>query len=132
MYERSLNVKNISEHGVFHPDTMDSNVQNALSPDGVSGIFITRNVITIKTEDTAIVIGDGEVHVDARLTQKEMTENKGRGLVTNPLGILPGLIVPPLIPSSINYLPDLLLLLPFINIGVKTMQVVAALATLEG
>lgn len=100
--------------------------QTYIASNDNTGVFIDNNKVLIRAGNTSISVGNDEVNINGRLVKERMMNGSSRALMHNPLGIIPGNILPPLIPASFQYLPDAGLLVKFAGIGLKIASLIGA------
>lgn len=100
-----------------------------IGPSDTTGIFFDMNNIIIAAGDTSISIGHGEIYINGKLQQRDLVENTTRGFITNPLGMLPGTVIPMTIPAAFNKFPDPLIITPFISIGTMLVDLTTLFLT---
>lgn len=98
-----------------------------IGPNDNTGIFFDENNIIISAGSTAIHIGNGEIYIGGKLIQRDLIENTSRGYITNPLGMLPGTIIPITIPATFNKFPDPFMFLPFISMATQLLEFTIAM-----
>jgi len=107
--------KDCSDHQIF---TMNGLVTDRyLASDDDTGIFLGRDKVVIKTADTAIVLGNGQIKLDGSVTKSQIIDSSGRGIIENPISaVLPSSV--PTAPGAFTHIPDPSVLSPFLGLGI--------------
>ena len=88
--------KDCSDHQIFTGNGL--NTGRYLAFDDDTGIFFGKDKVVIKTADTAIVLGNGQIKLDGSVTKSQIIDSSGRGIIENPIST----VLPSSVPTEIG------------------------------
>jgi hypothetical protein len=125
-----LKTKDKSDNQFFTNTNHETKKQ--LSHNGKDGIFLSDGNIILRSGQTDVIIGKGNIQLNGNVVNKNMINEKSRAQIENPTNFLPGDAIPPLIIPSITYLPNIKTVMQFFGFGLTMMSVASSVTKLLG
>lgn len=125
MLERPFDNNNTGDQALYGDLTHETSTY--IAPNDNVGLFFSKDSIILKAGQTSLVIDQNTIYANGMFVQRDFVETTNRSFMTNPVGMLPGTVIPITLPAAFNKLPSPMALMPLIGIGKDAADLIISL-----